>query len=380
MSDTEIAGVLSGIRIVELAGLGPGPFCGMLLADLGADVIVVERPTAKTEPRPWDIVNRGKRSVVLDLKKATDVQLALKLIESADGLIEGMRPGVMERLGLGPQVCLARNPKLAYGRITGWGQTGPLAQAAGHDTNYVGVSGAAWYGGALGSVPVPPPTLVGDLGGGAMYLAVGLLAAITHVRMGGRGQVIDAAIVDGSAHLMTLLHSLIARGELSATRGDSWIDGSPWYRPYACRDGELITVGALEPKFFAELMSSLGIAAEFPPSTQFDKTRWPAMQARMSNTFSSRTRVEWCALLEGSDACFGPLLEPAEAASHPHNVTRGVFTRVDGVSQASPAPRFSNHPQIAVHGVPAPGQHTAEILRDLLAEPIGAPPPPQLGG
>ena len=274
-------GPLQGIQVVEIAGLGPGPFCGMLLADLGADVVLVERTEASnavTEIGPKAIYNRGKRSIAIDLKNARGIRAVLRLIEQADALIEGMRPGVMERLGLGPDVCRERNPRLVYGRMTGWGQSGPLAQAAGHDNNYIALSGALWYAGNPGEPPVAPPTLIGDLGGGALYLAVGLLAGILQARTTGGGTVVDAAIVDGSAHLMNLPLALKAAGQMSFERGKSLLDGPHWFSTYRCADGKFITVGALERQFYALLLQKLGLADDAAFADGYDATRWPELK------------------------------------------------------------------------------------------------------
>jgi acetyl-CoA hydrolase len=344
-------GPLAGIRIVEIEGLGPAPFCGMHLCDLGADVTLVGRGAGDTAF--GSIFMRGKRRISLDLKSDEGRMQLLDLLKEADGLIEGMRPGKMERMGLGPTECLARNPRLVYGRMTGWGQDGPLAQSAGHDINYVSVAGAAWYAGEPASAPLPPPTLVGDIGGGALYLAVGMLAGILHSRATGRGQVIDAAVVDGVAHMQTLLHSLAGSGQLASERGTSWIDGAPWYGTYICADGKQVSVGSLEPQFFAELMSRLGLSARFPASSQFDKVQWPHMRAAFDEVFSKQTAAEWTATLQATDACFAPVLSLQEAAAHPHNVARKTFTTVQGVMQARPAPRFSLFPSVAVNEVKA---------------------------
>src|SRR5471032_3401737 len=279
-------GVLSGVRVVEIAGIGPGPFCGMLLADMGAEVILVERATAKNGD-PTDlgknaIVNRGKRSIALDLKNPESIAAVLTLIASADALIEGMRPGVMERLGLGPDVCLERNPRLVYGRMTGWGQHGPLAQAAGHDINYIALSGALWFSGQPGTPPMAPPTLVGDLGGGALYLALGLLAGILRARVDGQGQVVDAAIVDGSAHLMNLVLSAHAAGQQPFERGRGLLDGPHWYGSYACSDGHFVSIGALEPQFNALLFDKLGLAGDPDFRNAYDVRRWPALRERLA--------------------------------------------------------------------------------------------------
>lgn len=359
-------GVLQGVRIVEIAGIGPGPFCGMLLADLGAEVILVERAGTEggmLDLGPHAIVNRGKRSLALDLKDPAAIEAVLQLIEGADGLIEGMRPGVMERLGLGPAACLARNPRLVYGRMTGWGQAGPLAQAAGHDLNYIALSGALWFAGAAGQPPLAPPTLVGDLGGGALYLAMGLLAGILHVRGGGVGQVVDAAIVDGSANLMNLLLSVHAAGQQPLERGRGLLDGPHWARSYACADGHFVSVCALEPQFNALLFAKLGLADDPEFQQPYDARRWPALGERLAQLFASQPRQHWVDLLEGSDACFAPVLTPREALNHPHLAARGVYAERDGVLQAAPAPRFSATPAAEPGKVPRRGEQGAEILQ-----------------
>ncbi|RYE42709.1 MAG: CoA transferase [Hyphomicrobiales bacterium] len=361
-------GILSGVTILELAGIGPVPFCGTFLADLGAKVIVVERVGAGERPQSpaARLMNRGKRSITLNLRSPEGIALALKLGAQCDAVIEGMRPGVAERLGVGPHQFHAINSRLVYGRMTGWGQSGPLANAAGHDLNYVALSGAAWFAGAAGSAPTPPPTMVGDIGGGALYLTVGVLAALLHAKATGKGQVVDAAIVDGTAHMSNLLLSLGAAGELDETRGSSWIDGSPWYRCYGCADGRWVAVGALEPQFFAELMKKLGLDAEFSSDSQFDKSRWAAMEHRMAQVFSAQPRDAWCQLLEGSDACFAPVLTPSEAASHPHMVERRTYSTHRGFLEAAAAPRFSGFPGApSGRDSPSPGQHTEETLDQL---------------
>jgi acetyl-CoA hydrolase len=362
------SGPLAGLRILEIHGIGPAPFCGMLLADLGADVVLVDR--IRTGPEDLDlgrhaVTHRGKRSIALDLKTPEGVQTLLRLIGQCDALIEGMRPGVMERLGLGPDVCQARNPRLVYGRMTGWGQTGPLAQAAGHDLNYIALSGALWYSGQPGEAPMTPPSLVGDMGGGAMYLAVGLLAALMHARATGQGQVIDAAIVDGSANMMNLLMGLRSAGQFSKERGESLLDGPHWYRTYRCKDGGFVTVAAAEPRFHRLLIEKLGLAGDPAFAKQGSSKTWPQSIRAFAELFATRTREEWCALLEGTDACFAPVLDPDEAAAHPQMAARGVYTHIDGVLQAGPAPRFSRTPARAGR-VPQRGQHQQEVLDDWL--------------
>lgn len=361
-------GVLSGIRVIEIAGIGPGPFCGMLLADMGADVILVERAAAGgTDILSLGknaIVNRGKRSIALDLKDPKAAAAVLELIASADALIEGMRPGVMERLGLGPDACLARNPRLVYGRMTGWGQSGPMALAAGHDANYIALSGALWWAGAPGSAPVAPPTLVGDLGGGALYLAMGLLAGILNVRNGGKGQVVDAAIVDGSANLMNLLLSLHASGQMPYERGQGLLDGPHWCGSYACADGLLVSVQALEPQFNALLFAKLGLGEDPEFRKPYDSRLWPRLRERLAALFATQPRQHWVDLLQGSDACFAPVLTPLEAMSHPHMAARGIYSQKDGVLQAAPAPRFSATASDGSGNVPERGAHTADVLRE----------------
>jgi crotonobetainyl-CoA:carnitine CoA-transferase CaiB-like acyl-CoA transferase len=362
------SGVLSGIRIVEVAGIGPGPFCGMLLADLGAEVVLVERQEQDVDPLVdlgrAAIVHRGKRSIELDLKNSASIEILLRLLETADGLIEGLRPGVMERLGLGPDICLARNPRLAYGRITGWGQEGPLSQSAGHDLNYVGLSGALWYAGQPGEPPVTPPTLIGDVGGGALYLAIGLLAAILHVRHGGTGQVIDAAIVDGSAHLTSILLSLRAAGRMPTERGKGVLDGSHWSNSYRCADGRDICVQPFEPRFYRILLEKIGLEGDPDFNEQLNPTRWPEQRRKLAAHFASRPRAEWLALLDGSDACYAPVLSPEEASRHPHLAARGTYLEIDKLLQAAPAPRFSRG-NVAPGPVPERGADTASILASL---------------
>ncbi len=362
-------GVLSGLRVIEIAGLGPAPFCGMLLADMGADVVLVERGGAGGgDPLSLGknaIVSRGKRSIALDLKDPAAVDAVLRLVEGADVLIEGMRPGVMERLGLGPDACLARRPRLVYGRMTGWGQDGPLAQAAGHDINYIALSGALWYAGAPGAPPTAPPTLVGDLGGGALYLAMGVLAAVLSARATGQGQVVDAAVVDGSANLMNLLLSAHAAGQMPFERGHGLLDGPHWYGTYACADGQFVTVGALEPQFNALLFGRLGLADDPEFRDAYDPRRWPRLRERLAALFATQPRAHWVERLEGSDACFAPVLTPREALAHPHLAARGVYAQRDGLLQAAPAPRFSGTPSAEPGAVPARGEQGEAILRGI---------------
>ncbi|QEY62970.1 CoA transferase [Metapseudomonas lalkuanensis] len=363
----ERSGPLKGLRILEIAGLGPAPFCGMLLADLGADVVVVDRLAAGPEDLDLGkhaVCNRGKRSIAVDLKHQEGVETVLRLVESCDAMIEGMRPGVMERLGLGPDVCLARNPKLIYGRMTGWGQHGPLAQAAGHDLNYIALSGALWWSGQPGDAPMSPPSLVGDIGGGSLYLAVGLLAGIMNARATGRGQVVDAAIVDGSAHMLNLMLGLKSAGQMHNERGVSLLDGPHWYRTYRCADGKFISVGAVEPRFYKLLLEKIGLKDDPAFAKGHDPAQWPRLHEGFAELFLTRTRDEWCALLEGTDACFAPVLDLDEAARHPHLVERGVYSRIDGVLQANPAPRFSVTQPATPAAIPVRGQDSEAVLRD----------------
>ncbi len=361
-------GVLSGIRVVELAGIGPGPFCAMLLADMGADVVRVDRLTDASlgiaKPAPFDLMNRGRRSIAVDLKHPDGVETVLRLVERADALLEGYRPGVAERLGVGPDACLARNPRLVYGRMTGWGQTGPLAQAAGHDWNYIALTGALHAIGRAGEAPVPPLNLVGDFGGGALYLALGLVAGILHAQRSGTGQVVDAAIVDGAASLLMLFYGLHGAGLWTDARGANLLDtGAHFGEVYETKDSKFVTVLAIEPKFYAELLERLGLAAESLPS-QYDRTAWAAMKTRFATIFRTRTRDQWCQLLEGTDACFAPVLSLAEAPDHPHNVARQTFVTVADVVQPAPAPRFSRTPSAIQRPPASPGQHTDEALAD----------------
>lgn len=361
--------MLKGIRIVEIEALGPAPFAGMLLADLGADVIVVHRKNAPTRGLPErSLLDRGKRSILLDLKDAADVAVLMRLIAGADGLIEGFRPGVMERLGLGPDACQAVNPGLIYGRMTGWGQDGPLARTAGHDMNYIGVSGALWYASLPGEPPMAPPTLVGDIGGGALYLVIGMLAGIISARAGGRGTVVDAAVVDGSAHMMNLLMSLGQSGALAAERGRSLLDGPHWCRVYRAADGGFISVQCVEPKFYALFLERLGLTGDAQFIRQFDRDLWPELGSRLAAIFAAKPRDEWISLFEGSDACVGPVLSPQEAALHPHMAARGSWQAMDGALQAAAAPRFAGRPGWIPAKSPARGEHDTE-LRAELADP-----------
>ncbi len=366
-------GPLDGVRVVEIAGIGPAPCCGMILADLGAEVILVERQSRNPNAPEVEaqiagntaFYKRSKKSIALDLKEAESVATVLQLVDSADVLIEGFRPGVMERLGLGPEVCLAVNPALVYGRMTGWGQTGPLASTAGHDINYIALSGALYYTGHAGEAPFTPPTVVGDVAGGAMTLAIGIMAALLHARSSGEGQVVDAAITDGAAYMMTLMASMRGAGLLSEPRDSSLFSGgAPWYQAFECADGEYVTVGSLEPAFYHELLEKCQLQDDPDFANQFDQQAWPRARKSMERLFKSRTRQQWCDLLEGSDVCFAPVLSLPEAQRHPHNIARKNFVEVDGQMQPSPAPKFSRTSTSAGR-VPGKGEHTQEILREL---------------
>ncbi|WP_050603961.1 CaiB/BaiF CoA-transferase family protein [Ruegeria sp. 6PALISEP08] len=358
--------MLNGIRIVEIEGLGPGPFAAMQLADLGADVITIQRKGGAATPGMPErsLLDRGKRSIALDLKDPDDLEIALRLIDTADALIEGFRPGVMEKLGLGPEPCLTRNPKLVYGRMTGWGQDSPLANTAGHDLNYIALSGALWYASQPGQPPQTPATLVGDIGGGAMYLVAGILAGLINAQRTGEGTVVDAAIYDGSAHMMNLLMTMRQTGNLSDTRGDSLLDGPHWSRAYACADGRFITVQCLEPKFYTQFLQTLGLTNDAEFQKQYDRSLWPDLTRRLADIFASHPRDHWDALFRGTDACVAPVLCPQEAQVHPMNTYRNSWQEIDGALQSAAAPRFSNHQW---HPRPSPtrGEHTNEILAEL---------------
>lgn len=356
-------GPLTGIRIVEFAGIGPGPFTAMMLSDMGAEVIRVDRPQkGKGETYRYALMNRGRASVILDLKRAEGRDAALRLVAAADGLIEGFRPGVMEKLGLGPDECLVANPRLVYGRMTGWGQSGPMAQAAGHDINYIALSGTLWMIGRKGEPPVPPLNLVGDFGGGGMFLAFGMVCALLEAATSGKGQVVDAAMVDGAATLSTLIYGMRARGDWHDVRGDNVIDtGAPWYDVYETKDGGHVAIGSIEPQFYALLLSHLGIAGE-EFSRQHDRAAWPAMKQRFAAAFHARTRKEWQAEMEGTDICFAPVLSPMEAPRHEHVVARGTFVEIDGIVQPAPAPRFSRTAPAIPHAPRPPGADTIEGL------------------
>lgn len=360
-------GPLSGVRIVELAGIGPGPMCAMLLADMGADVVRVDRTEAadlgmKRDPK-GDLLNRGRPSIAVDLKSKEGVETVLRLIDQADAVIEGFRPGVMERLGLGPDVCHKRNSKLVFGRMTGWGQYGPLSHAAGHDINYIAITGSLHAIGQKDGPPVAPLNLVGDFGGGALYLAMGVLAGIIEARSSGKGQVIDCAMTDGSASLMTIFYALKAMGRWSEERGTNVIDGgSHYYTVYETKDGKYVSVGSIEGKFYAELLQKTGLDKVPNLPGQLEQDKWDDMKERLRKIFLSKTRDEWCAIMEGSDVCFGPVLNLEESMAHPHNVARSTFVTVDGIPQPAPAPRF-DRTKCEIRKPPSvPGEDTDKAL------------------
>ena len=363
-----MAGPLAGIKVVEMVGLGPCPFAAMMLADMGAEVIRIDRKASTSNPypvlgTPFDVMARSRRSLGLDLKQPAAKEAVLRLIEQADVVIEGFRPGVMERLGFGPDACLANNPRLVYGRVTGWGQHGPLAQAAGHDLNYIALSGMLAAMGRADAPPAPPLNLLGDFGGGGMMLAFGVVCAVLEAQKSGRGQVIDAAMTDGAALLGAMVYGMRAHGSWSGERAANQLDGgAPFYDCYACADGKFIALGALEPQFYAELLALCGVAdADF---SQSEVTTWPAMRARFVQLFAGRSRDDWCALLEGTDVCFAPVLDMREAPGHPHNAARGTFIDVAGVVQPAPAPRFSRSTPGATTPASSPGADSAAILGD----------------
>jgi len=371
-----VSGPLAGVKILELAGIGPSPYGCMLLADAGADILRLERATpagAAAEGPYWDLLNRSRRSVGVNLKHPDGVALVLDLVEGADALIEGFRPGVAERLGVGPEPCLERNPRLVYGRMTGWGQDGPMADTAGHDIDYIALAGALWPIGRADEPPVPPLNLVGDFGGGGMLLAFGVVAALLEASRSGRGQVVDAAMVDGASSLLTFIFAMHSLGRWKEERASNFLDsGAHFYDVYETSDGRYMAVGAIEPQFYAELLERLGLAAEnLPP--QMDESSWPEMTRHFAEIFASRTRDEWAAVFEGSDACTVPVLSPFEAHLHPHNQSRQTFVEVGGVVQPAPVPRFSRTPGAISRPPSPPGHDTDEALSSwgLDAERIG---------
>jgi alpha-methylacyl-CoA racemase len=361
-------GPLAGVRVLEFEAIGPGPFAGMLLADLGADVLVVDRPADSDlglkRERWYDVMMRGKRSVTLDLKSPAGSEAALALVGKADALIEGFRPGVMERLGLGPEAALARNPKLVYGRMTGWGQDGPLAARAGHDINYIALAGVLHAFGRRGEAPVPPLNLVGDFGGGGMLLALGIACALLETSRSGKGQVVDAAMVEGASLLAAMFSGFLAAKSWSEERGVNILDtGAPWYDVYETKDGKYVSIGAIEAKFYEDLVSRLGLAGRDLPG-QHERARWPELREVLGKRFSEKTRAEWCDVFEGSDACFAPVLTFSEARAHPHNKARQAFVEVGQVQQPAPAPRFSRTPGAVRRAPPERGEGALAALAD----------------
>jgi alpha-methylacyl-CoA racemase len=357
-------GPLQGLRVIEMAGIGPGPFTAMMLADMGADVVRVDRPGPGSGDPTRDVLNRGRRSVAVDLKHPDGVATVLRLVEQADALIEGFRPGVMERLGLGPDECLDRNPRLVFGRMTGWGQDGPLAQAAGHDINYIALAGALNSFARKGERPVPPLNMVGDFGGGGMLLAFGVACGLLEAARSGKGQVVDASMVDGAAVLMTMIHAFVAMGLWAEEPGTNILDtGAHFYDVYETADGKYVSIGSIEPQFYAELLRLSGLEGQDLPA-QMDRSQWGTMKERLASVFRTKTRDEWCRIMEGTDVCFAPVLSMREAPGHPHNRHRQTFVEVAGVPQPAPAPRFSRTPGSIDSPPPHVGQHTGEALGD----------------
>lgn len=357
-----MTGTLTGIRIVEMAGIGPVPFAGMMLADHGAEVIRICRPGEKWSPT--DIMLRSRKSIVLDMKKPAALEVAHRLVQSADGLIEGFRPGVMERLGLGPDQLLSLRPALVYGRMTGWGQSGNYARAAGHDINYIALAGALHAFGRAGQKPTPPINMVGDFGGGGMMLAFGMVSALLHARGSGQGQVLDCAMTDGASLLMSMIWGFRAVGTWTDQRGTNLLDtGAPFYDTYETLDGKFVAIGAIEPQFYRDLCQRLGVDVDC--GAQLDESQWPALRVKLAGIFKSRSRADWCERLENSDSCFAPVLSLGEAPKHPHNAERQTFIDIDGVVQPAPAPRFSKTPATVPSSPDSPASNTEAVLRDL---------------
>ena len=362
-----MAGPLSGIRILEIAGIGPGPFAAMMLADMGAEVVRVDRVQAvrdNVSGSHWDVMLRGRRNVALDLKHPEGVEALLTLVEGADAIIEGFRPGVMERLGVGPDQCLARNPKLVFGRMTGWGQEGPYANSAGHDINYIALAGALAHFGRAGEPPTPPLNMVGDFGGGGMLMAFGVVCALLESQRSGKGQVVDAAMVDGSAVLMSMFWAFKNIGMFDeSARGTNLLDtGAHFYDVFECADGEWVSIGSIEPQFYALLLEKTGVSAEF--AAQMDRSKWPQLKEKLAAVFRTKTRAQWNEIMEGTDVCYAPVLRMSEAAQHPHNVARNTFIEVAGITQPAPAPRYSR----TITNVPTPPAHAGEHTRAVLAD------------
>ena len=358
-------GPLKGLKIIEMAGIGPGPFCGMVLADLGAKIIRVDRASAIGTGSKQDAANRGKKSIAVDLKSEEGVEVVLKLVETADAIFEGFRPGVMERLGLGPDVCSKRNERIVFGRMTGWGQEGPLANAAGHDINYISLTGALAAIGRPGSPPVPPLNLIGDFGGGGMLLALGLVAALLESKESKKGQVVDAAMTDGSALLMTMIYTMQSSGVWKTSMGSNLLDGgSHFYDTYECKDGKFISIGSIEPQFYA-LLCQIADLDEEVFGKQMSRDSWPEQKEVITKIFLKKTRDEWCDLMEGTDVCFAPVLDMSEAPKHPHNIERKTFIDLEGVTQPAPAPRFSRTEPEVVSSPSIVGEHTNEVLSSI---------------
>ena len=358
-------GPLKGLKIIEMAGIGPGPFCGMVLADLGAEIIRVDRASAIGTGSKQDAANRGKKSIAVDLKSEEGVEVVLKLVETADAIFEGFRPGVMERLGLGPDVCSKRNKRIVFGRMTGWGQEGPLANAAGHDINYISLTGALAAIGRPGSPPVPPLNLIGDFGGGGMLLALGLVAALLESKESKKGQVVDAAMTDGSALLMTMIYTMQSSGVWKTSMGSNLLDGgSHFYDTYECKDGKFISIGSIEPQFYA-LLCQIADLDEEVFGKQMSRDSWPEQKEVITKIFLNKTRDEWCDLMEGTDVCFAPVLDMSEAPKHPHNIERKTFIDLEGVTQPAPAPRFSRTEPEVVSSPSIVGEHTNEVLSSI---------------
>ena len=369
-SSQERTGPLSGYRIIEIAGIGPGPFAAMMLADMGAEVIRVERAQSVRGPAPdtahWDVLLRGRKNIAIDLKNPQGVEALLQLVEKADALIEGFRPGVMERLGIGPDVCAQRNPKLVFGRMTGWGQEGPYAPLAGHDINYIALAGSLAHFARAGEAPVPPLNMVGDFGGGGMFLAYGVVCALLEAQKSGKGQVVDTAMVDGAATLMSMFWAFKNIGMFNENApGTNMLDtGAHFYDVFECADGKYVSIGSIEPQFYALLLEKTGLTNDPEFAKQMDTSQWPALKAKLQNVMKQKTQAQWCAIMEGTDVCFAPVLTMSEAAQHPHNVARNTFIDIAGIKQPAPAPRFSrtspNTPTQPAHA----GQHSKQILQD----------------
>ena len=368
-SNSASRGPLTGYKIIEIAGIGPGPFAAMMLSDMGAEVIRVERVQAVRDTQSsnanWDVMQRGRKNVAIDLKHADGVEALLQLVEKADAMIEGFRPGVMERLGVGPDVCLARNKKLVFGRMTGWGQDGPYANAAGHDINYIALAGALAHFGRAGEAPVPPLNMVGDFGGGGMLLAYGVVCALLEAQRSGAGQVVDAAMVDGSAILMSMFWGFKNIGlHDENARGTNMLDsGAHFYDVYKCSDGKYVSIGSIEPQFYAQLLQLTGLASDAEFANQQDRSMWPKLKQRLTEVFATKTQAEWCKMMEGTDVCFAPVLTMSEAAKHPHNVARKTFIEIAGTTQPAPAPRFSRTVASLPTAPVGAGANTREVLQ-----------------